>query len=206
MSEPADRVVAVYDAHGRGWDADRQAERWPDGVPFEHHWLERLTSLLPIGSSILDLGCGGGIPITRYLIEAGFQVTGVDASMTMIELWRSRFPDSRAVLADMRQLDLGERFSGLIAWDSFFHLPQHDQRSMFATFARHAAPHSALLFTSGPSLGEAVGSLRGDPLYHASLDPAEYESLLAENGFVVRDHVVNDPQCHRAVWLAQRAD
>jgi hypothetical protein len=62
-----------------------------------------------------------------------------------------------------------------------------------------ATPDSALLFTSGPSRSEAVGTLRGEPLYHASLDPEEYESLLAENGFVVRDHVVNDPQCHRTV-------
>ncbi|MHB8812155.1 MAG: class I SAM-dependent methyltransferase [Steroidobacteraceae bacterium] len=205
MSDPSSRVVAVYDAHGRGWDADRQGELRPDGFPFEHQWLERLTSLLPTASSILDLGCGGGIPITRYLTERNFRVTGVDASSTMIELWRSRFPDNRAVQADMRQLELGERFSGLIAWDSFFHLPQHDQRSMFRTFARHAAPHAALLFTSGGALDEAVGSLRGEPLYHASLDPGEYESLLVENGFVVRDHVTDDPQCHRTVWLAQRA-
>lgn len=206
MSQAANQVVALYDTHGRGWDVDRQAEHGPDGHPFEHHWLERLTAHLPKASSILDLGCGGGIPIARYLIERGFRVTGVDASSTMIELWRSRFPDNRALLADMRRLELGERFNGIIAWDSFFHLPQDDQRSMFQTFARHATPDSALLFTSGPSRGEAVGTLRGESLYHASLDPEEYESLLAENGFVVRDHLVDDPQCHRTVWLAQRAD
>ena len=204
MSQPADQVVAVYDAHGRGWDADRRAEHRPDGHSFEHHWLERLIARLPQASSILDLGCGGGIPITRYLVARGVRVTGVDASRTMIELWRSRFPDNRALLCDMRDLELGERFNAIIAWDSFFHLPQGDQRSMFQTFARHAAPECALLFTSGRSLGEAVGTLSGEPLYHASLDPKEYESLLAANGFVVRDHVMDDPECHRTVWLAQR--
>lgn len=204
MSQPANQVVAVYDAHGRSWDADRQAEHRPDGHSFEHHWLERLVAHLPEVSSILDLGCGGGIPVAKFLIERSFRVTGVDASSTMIELWRSRFPGNRALLADMRQLDLGERFNGIIAWDSFFHLPQDDQRAMFQTFARHAAPDSVLLFTSGGSLGEAIGSLRGEPLYHASLDPQEYESLLVANQYVVRDHVVNDPQCHRTIWLAQR--
>lgn len=205
MSQPANHVVAVYDVHGRAWDTDRRAEHGPDGHSFEHHWLERLLALLPRASSVLDLGCGGGIPITRYLVASGIRVTGVDASSTMIELWRSRFADHRALLADMRGLELGERFNGIIAWDSFFHLPQDDQRSTFQVFARHAAPDCALLFTSGPSLGEAVGTLRGEALYHASLDPEEYESLLAANGFVVRDYVVDDPQCHRTVWLAQRA-
>lgn len=202
---PADRVAAVYDSYGRAWDSDRQAEHRDDGYPFEHHWLERLVSLLSAASTILDLGCGGGIPVAKYLIRRGFQVTGVDASSTMIQLWRARFSPHRAILADMRQLELHERFNGIIAWDSFFHLPQDDQRAMFLTFALHAAPSAVLLFTSGNSLGEAVGSLRGEPLYHASLDSREYESLLAENGFVMLDHVVDDPQCHRTVWLAQRA-
>jgi len=52
MSQPANNVVAVYDAHGHEWDADRRAEVRPDGHAFEHHWLERVISLLPIGSSV----------------------------------------------------------------------------------------------------------------------------------------------------------
>lgn len=35
---------------------------------------------LPPGSSILDLGCGHGVPISQALIEDGFSVYGVDAS------------------------------------------------------------------------------------------------------------------------------
>jgi hypothetical protein len=46
----------------------------------------------------------------------------------------------------------------------------------------------------------------GEPLYHASLDAAEYRRLLAEQGFVVQDHVVEDPDCGgHTVWLAARA-
>ena len=66
------------------------------------------------------------------------------------------------------------------------------------------APDAALLFTSGPSHGEAVGSYRGEPLYHASLAEDEYRSLLRANGFVVVDHVAADPGCGgHTVWLAQ---
>jgi hypothetical protein len=31
----------------------------------------------------------------------------------------------------MRSLTLGRRFGGILAWDSFFHLRQDDQRRMF---------------------------------------------------------------------------
>jgi hypothetical protein len=68
----------------------------------------------------------------------------------------------------------------------------------------HAASKAALMFTTGPAHGEAVGNFHGEPLYHASLDPAEYSSLLNQNGFRVVWHVVEDPSCGRhTIWLAQ---
>ena len=75
---------------------------------------------------------------------------------------------------------------------------------MFAVFRAHAAPSAVLMFNAGPSHGEAIGTYRGDPLYHASLAPAEYATLLEENGFRIVAHGVEDPQAGgRTVWLAQ---
>jgi hypothetical protein len=106
----------------------------------------------------------------------------------------------------MRGLDLGRRFDALIAWDSFFHLEHDDQRAMFAVFARHAAPGALLLFTSGPRAGVAMGEIHGHALYHASLDAAEYRTLLSAQGFEVLLHRVEDPDCGgHTVWLAQTA-
>lgn len=35
-------------------------------------------------------------------------------------------------------LQLREKFAVILAWNSFFHLPQADQRHMFAMFRAHA--------------------------------------------------------------------
>ena len=67
----------------------------------------------------------------------------------------------------------------MLAWDSFFHLNPDDQRGMFPVFAAHSTGSTLLMFNTGPVHGEVVGRYRGDPLYHASLNPAEYETLLA---------------------------
>jgi hypothetical protein len=76
---------------------------------------------------------------------------------------------------------------------------------MFETFAAHANPGAPLMFTSGWEEGEAIGEWRGEPLFHASLDPAEYRDLLDAAGFDVVDHVVQDPDCgHSTIWLARR--
>ena len=104
----------------------------------------------------------------------------------------------------MRKLALPRKFSGILAWDSFFHLCHDDQRNMFPVFRAHALPQAALMFTSGPAHGEAIGSLAGEPLYHASLDAAEHRSLLDGNGFRVVSHIVEDPDCGgHTIWLAQ---
>jgi SAM-dependent methyltransferase len=201
MTSDAERIVDLYERKARAWVADRTRQH----SLMENGWLARFTALMPPGGTVLDIGCGSGQPIAGYLIAHGYDVTGVDSSPTMIELARGNFPGGRWQIADMRTLSLGQRFQGVIAWDSFFHLTFDDQRRMFPVFAAHAAPGAPLWFSSGPRHGEAIGNLHGEPLYHASLDPEEYRTLLAANGFSVVAHVAEDPACGgHTVWLARR--
>jgi SAM-dependent methyltransferase len=195
----ADDIIALYERHAHHYEADRRQD-----PRLEKGWLDHLISLLPRGATVLDIGCGHGEPIARYLIEQGLDVGGVDASPTLIGLCRNRFPNRKWLVADMRTLNLGQTFQGLVAWDSFFHLAHDDQRRMFPIFRSHAALGSALLFTSGPSHGESIGSYHSEPLYHASLSASEYRLLLESNGFTVRAHITRDPNCGlHTVWLAQ---
>ena len=76
---------------------------------------------------------------------------------------------------------------------------------MFRIFREHAKPSAPLMFTSGPSFGEAIGELEGEPLYHASLEADEYRALLAENGFDLVSPAIADPGSSRhSVWLVWR--
>jgi len=150
---------------------------------------------MPITGRVLDIGCGAGEPIARYLIACGHQLTGVDSAPEMIAICREQLPDAEWAVADMRTLSLQRVFDGILAWDSFFHLCHDDQRRMFPVFRLHAAPGAALMFTSGPVHGEAIGTYQGEPLYHASLDSAEYRFLLEDNGFEFVAHVIEDPAC-----------
>jgi trans-aconitate methyltransferase len=195
-----DRIIRLYEDHAAAWDRQRPREL------IERLWLERFAGLVPPNGAVLDLGCGAGEPIARWLIERGLAVTGVDSSAALIGMCRERFPAHRWIVADMRTLDLSGRFNGLIAWHSQFHLTADDQRALFPRLAAHAAPGAALLFTTGPQAGEAIGTWQGEPLYHASLDPAEYEALLAASGFTVVERRLRDRDSGEAcVWLARRA-
>ena len=198
MDPASDQIVDLYERHARVWDLDRGKNL------IERFWLDAFRTILVPDSPILDIGCGSGEPIARYLIEAGHSLTGVDSSPSLIGLCHQRFPSQNWIVADMRRLDLGVRFGGILAWDSFFHLSHEDQRAMFVIFRAHAAPGAALMFTSGPTHGEAIGNYRGEPLYHASLAAEEYTALLDRHDFYVLRHVVEDANCEgHTVWLTQ---
>ncbi len=159
------------------------------------------------GGQVLDLGCGGGEPIARNLIEHQCAVTGVDSSATLLDHCRQRFAGQQWIHADMRSLALDQDFAGILAWNSLFHLSPDDQRAMFAVFEHHAGPGCALMFTSGLEAGEAIGEFEGQDLYHASLSPGEYCTLLDTHGFEVVQHISEDPDCCGfTVWLARTID
>jgi 2-polyprenyl-3-methyl-5-hydroxy-6-metoxy-1,4-benzoquinol methylase len=201
MTKPDKLVIDLYTRKGKDWAQARSNER----ALYEREWLERFLALLPKCGNILDLGCGCGTPIASYFIERGHQLTGVDASPDLIEMAQAAFPSQTWLLSDMRSVLLSGRFDGILAWDSFFHLNHENQRAMFDKFAEFAAPGAGLMFTSGPSHGEAIGEFEGEPLYHASLDPSEYQNLLNSAGFREVMHKFEDPDCSgRTVWLAQK--
>ena len=65
MNEEAERIIDIYHRNAKLWDTDRLR------LLFEKSWLDKFLNLLPVGSSVLDIGCGSAEPIAQYIIEAG---------------------------------------------------------------------------------------------------------------------------------------
>ena len=197
----ASDVIPTYERVGQLWAKTRNRSL------MEKQWLDRFLTAAPRASGlvrVLDLGCGSGHPFATYLAERGAALTGVDATDTMTGLYAKNLPDAEVVKADMRSLNLDQRFDGVLAWNSFFHLSADDQRGMLATFAAHCAARATLMFTTGHIAGEAIGTVADAPIYHASLDPAEYRELLAAHGFTILRYTPEDPTCgQHTIWLAQ---
>lgn len=124
-------------------------------------WIERFTGILRHGASVLDIGFGSGEPIARYLAGRGHPITGVDGSPEMIALFRVNLPGETAECMDMRSLRLNQKYGGLVAWDSLFHLTPFDQRITLPILRELAEPKSPFAVTSRPAFGETIGVLGG---------------------------------------------
>jgi trans-aconitate methyltransferase len=123
----------------------------------------------------------------------------------MLHIARTRWPDGDWRVADMRRLDLGQTFAGIVGWDSFFHLTPDEQRAAIPTLADHLDPGGLLMVTVGPDASEVTGTVGGEEVYHASLSPAEYAFVLERAGMRLTAFMAEDPHCDRhSVLMARR--
>ncbi|WP_343519206.1 class I SAM-dependent methyltransferase [Sphingomonas sp.] len=192
-----DRIAELYQRHALAFDAARRRSF------LERAWFDRFIHRIPRGGEILDLGCGGGEPVARYLVDRGYQLTGVDIAPSMIKLARTRFSRHRWIEGDIRKFGAeSNAYDGIIAWSSLFHLDAEAQAKLIARIAIWLKRGGVALFNTGPADGIAIGELEGEELFHASLAPGEYRALFARSGLAEIAHRIEDPDCGgMTVWL-----
>jgi cyclopropane fatty-acyl-phospholipid synthase-like methyltransferase len=185
---PVRRVVEAYDRA-----AERYAEaRGPVSGPFRR-LLERLVQPLPAGATILDVGCGHGVP-ARYLVDRGFRVTGLDGSARLLALARATVPEAYFIRGDMRTTDPGGLFDAVLAWDSVFHLPRSDHAAVFANFRSWLEPGGRLLVSLGGSgADEFTSEMLGETFFYSGHAPEAAMRLLEDAGFEIEHWEVDDP-------------
>ena len=124
---------------------DRVAERYVEWSESLHskdraRYLNLLRDEIPIGSKVLDLGCGSGELASRFL-ASDYDVMGVDISERQIELAREAVPDATFVHADMTSIDFVDAsFDAVMAFYSIIHVPRAEQAGLIASIASWLSP------------------------------------------------------------------
>jgi ubiquinone/menaquinone biosynthesis C-methylase UbiE len=86
--------------------------------------------------SILDVGCGPG-NFTKYMFNKGFKVEGVDLSVGMLDIAKSKVPEAKFTLGDMRKLKYKSgSFDALLVAYSLIHIPSEEILSTLIGFKR----------------------------------------------------------------------
>ncbi len=208
--ETAGRVIEAYDRIASAWRSDRgraaAVEICRGGI------LARFLDPLPVGSCVIDVGCGCGEPLMAYLAARGLRVTGLDGSARMLDLARLAVPTAAFVLGDMRTANPGGPFDAVLAWDSVFHLPRCDHASMFTRFRSWLRPGGRLLLSLGGEGGDGdegfTSEMHGETFFYSGHEPLEALRLLEGAGFRVEHWEVDDSSSrgHIAVLAVRNSE
>jgi SAM-dependent methyltransferase len=191
MTSASARTRAPYDLIAKDWSRDRASLGFR-----EQPYVDRFRGLAAPGGHVLDLGCGSGRPIARYLLDHGYRVTGVDASAEMLRLARANCPEADFVQGDITDVDLPGGYDGIVAWDSVFHIPRAQHEQVFRAMHRWLNPDAPVLLAVGGSadeLGEFVAPMYGIDFYYSGHAPETSLALLRDVGFEIVLSEVDDP-------------
>ncbi|MBS1563596.1 MAG: class I SAM-dependent methyltransferase [Bacteroidetes bacterium] len=148
----------------------------------------------PAGSTMLDVGCGTGIPVTKILLDAGLKPYAVDASPKMVADFRQNFPDVPvACEAAERSSFFHLRFDGIISIGLMFLLPEENQRMLIPKLAKALKPGGRLLFTSPAEKLEWEDAMTEQ--LSRSLG-AEYRELMRAGGLTIGEEFEDEGGNH----------
>lgn len=181
-SEPSRIVEAGY---------DRMADRhlaWIDEIEGDPRlrFLDELLRRLPHHPTVLDLGCGAGVPCTARLAEVG-DVVGVDVSASQLELARKRVPAGGFVKAEMTQVTFPKAsFDAITAFYSIAHVPRDLHAGLLQRIATWLRPGGHFLASLGSGGShDAVEDWLGVPMFFSSHDPQTNRQLIVDAGLVI---------------------
>lgn len=179
MKKPDQWDSALYD--------DRHSFVWKAGAG--------LVDLLQAvsGERILDLGCGTG-HLTAQIAASGADVTGMDASPSMVAQARQNFPRQKFILDDARSFTVAELYDAVFSNAALHWIPEASRvidrvaaalkpggRFVLEMGARHNIQR---IHTTLESVLRERGLAPVCPWFYPST--AQYATLLEERGFEVR--------------------
>lgn len=144
--------------------------------------IEYALKFRPDGGDALDVGCGTGGRVVRALLQKNYRVTGLDVSSEMIRLASKNHPDQTFVRQDICAWDTSEQFDFVVAWDSIFHLPFHQQKPVVTKLCRLLKEGGVLIYTFGDGNGEHTDEWRGDTFHYSSIGINDNVRTLVDNG------------------------
>ncbi|MEO1620817.1 MAG: class I SAM-dependent methyltransferase [Cyanobacteria bacterium J06632_3] len=168
----------AYENHAQKFLAIR--DRSKIGIGIAQQWAHSL----PVGSDVLEIACGGGIPVTRTLVDAGLNLWAVDSSLTLLSEFKVRFPDIPVDCAHALDSEYFRRhFSAVISIGLIFLLSEDEQVMLIRKVSKLLSPGGRFLFTAPLEIGTWADMNTGHKCQ--SLGQARYKCMLRDSKFRV---------------------
>lgn len=162
--------------------------------PMERSVLSYFAAVVPRQRPVLDVACGAG-RVTSHLRRLGLDVTGIDASPSLVALARQDDPAGRFDVGTPTTLGLGDRaLGGVVSWYATEGLAEPDLAAALASYRRLLEPGGVAL------VAFRTGAARRRPEGMADLLAA---AGLAVTACLLREPAADEPTPH--AFLVARA-
>ena len=164
-----------------------ERKKWRAKGAYYHRELEKyLRYLIPVNSSVLEIGCGTGDLLAALNPKRGF---GIDISHGMVEVARRQFPILQFEVGDLEDLQIEEKFDYVVVVETIGHVD--DIQLAFKELHKVCKPETRVIivyynYLWEPVLkfAEVVGLRMKQPLQHW-LPLEDISNLLYLNDFEV---------------------
>ena len=181
MSEAPENIVEHAYDHIAQWYLEWVGSDMSPRQRYTKRFLDRL----PPSPSVLELGCGPGVPVLNMLVDRGTQVTANDISAKQIEMAKARCPNVKFVAGNMATLTFeAESFHGVLSFYTLFHLPRAQLEDLLAKIYTWIKPGGLFVFNlAGLDEEEIHGEMMGYGMFWSSYGMQKNCEILEDIGF-----------------------
>ena len=200
--DPILETIATYDSVAQEYK--KRYETYGDQNHMQS-FLDKFISFLKKGAVVLDIGSGAGFD-SKYLVDKGLKVTGIDLSDEMLKVAREIVPEAVFMKMDMGSLDFPqESFDGVWASASLVHVPRRDIKKVILEIKRVLKPQGIVYLSLKQGMGEKFvvnkgkGNLEGARRFFSYYQKEEVVKLIEGNGYKLIGYGVNKNR--ENIWM-----
>ena len=172
VQEGYDKIAEEYDQDRENFDNSKEIQEFID--------------ILPEGASVLDVGCGGGKPILKRMIEEGYDATGIDFSTGMLEVARRNAPQATLIHGDVTKTEFDENsFDGIVSTYAIIHIHKSLHPMMYNRMYKWLKPGGVMLVCTAHSDWEEIAEYHGVDMAWSHPAPEASLEMVKNAGFEI---------------------
>lgn len=149
-------------------------------------YVTQLLKYLPKDSTVLDLGCGAGVPVDDIVLKARHSVIGIDIAEEQIKLARKNCPRGEFFVGDICDLKIDQYEVGaVISFYTIFHTPRGNHGKLLTILSSYLKKGGLLLVSMGDREFEGEHELLGAKVWSSQFGTAKNRALVAAAGFEI---------------------
>ncbi len=169
-----------YDKVAKEWSAEHFLPACPNNMLDE---IATFTKYVKPGRFVLDVGCGPGKHAIE-LVKAGFELTGIDFSKSMIKEAKRHVPKAEFRVMDMEYLNFKEgTFDGVACFASLLHIQKARAVNVLRGFKKVLKTDGVLVLAVKAGKGERLEKKYGTKRFYAYYSKGELVGKVIKAGF-----------------------